>query len=158
MKPLTSLVGSWDLSGRIRWGENDGWVPIDANPAMLDTTLKGRFLRMTVGVRQGQAQLGMQFYWSYDPFQSLYRVAALDDQIGLLDTYVGKGDNPIVVDNLPSNTYWNGTFARRPARVHGRLRLHLRDSANFLMSQEITVDSGRTWEPFFELTARRRPR
>lgn len=155
MRPLNALVGSWHVSGRVRWGITGEWSTIDAEPVIIESLLKGRYVQMRVRIRQGAGELGTNLMWSYDTFQSRYRMAALDDQIGMLDTFVGHGPNPIVVDNLHANTFFAGSVDGRAIKALARMTLTLKDSANFTLQQETTTDSGKTWIPFLDAVARR---
>lgn len=157
MAPLNRLTGTWIAEGRIRWGPGQTWVQLAAEPVRIDTLLRGRFLRMVVRAAQGSASLETHFIWSYDAIQSRYRLAVLDDQVGLLDSFAGSATLPVTVDNLTANTYYPAPTANGLEKTLARVTLDIPDSTRFLMTQQNTADSGKTWTPFFEVVARRAP-
>ncbi len=147
---LASIVGEWLVTG-----------------TMLDLSGKEVEIRSTATITKELGGASIEEHSSYllpphavkftclrtwDSFRNRYRMACIDSLTGLLDIYEGEFDNgALVMTNLSTGTHAeiNGT------RMYGRQTVSKISSDSFLLTWDISMDRGSTWQQYGQLQYRR---
>jgi hypothetical protein len=82
--------------------------------------------------------------WSYDPFQKEYRLAVLDDLVGLLDVFEQDQSEPLRVANVHHGTYFAAGEGRRG---WSRMTVAFANGRLAHIGVESSSDEGKTWRP-----------
>lgn len=119
MQPLAFLEGAWDVTLYFPQ-ETDAtkdaqWAYWDSTSSIITSSYGGALLHeQTPGFpispnavgADGLTNWSYQSWYSYDRFQNQYRIAIIDNVMGLLDIYEGKLEhNTLEASNLETQTY-----------------------------------------------------
>jgi len=148
---LDYMKGAWEATTTYLDPEAKEWKVLPPEPGT-DPTVRvtddDRVSALSISIPGKTAYYGTL---SYDVFQGTYRIAFIDDTVGLLDIFEGGFEgSKLTLTNLSAGTF----FLQGDQKMFSRLQL-LPQGDGWVLTADLTADQGKTWQPAFKLEATR---
>ena len=149
---LNGMVGVWDVVTSI--SVNGEWVKGPSTRAAIVRDVGGRMLIERGVYEAGGRRFEPVNVYSFDPFREVFRVASLDDTMGLMDIYEGA----LVDGCLRLSNDRTGTWFRRPDGEERKFRLrHCLSFDAMTLEIEESPPAEDSWQPFMRIAYERAP-
>jgi hypothetical protein len=152
MRPLAYTVGDWDVTSRVN--VKGQWLE-STTTSRIQAVLDGHMIeeRITVQRPEMSGDVNLIVIRSWDPAQQVFRIAALDNVVGLMDIYEGTLENGVLTaDNRRNSTPVKGPD---PSKVYLRFAMRQTGADAFEVNVDTAVENAE-WTPSWKLSYTRR--
>ncbi|RMB08536.1 uncharacterized protein DUF1579 [Eilatimonas milleporae] len=151
MAAFAAMAGTWTT--RSRFTPDKGLTWQEGPPETVDVSLRQRGLALYERPRTPDGPgFHVESHLTWDQYRNVYRLAAIDDNWGLMDIYEGMLDgNRLILTNLKSGTGF-------PTEDGGMLNFRLTytvDRDMRTMTVEASSDAGANWFDYYHISYER---
>ena len=152
MQALAFLDGTWTATYHA-YAEDGTTTEVGQNESVYSRSLNGQLIEESHTVLGTGPAFPMRSFYSWDSVRGVYRLAAVDENGGMMDIYEGtlKG-NALVMDNLAHGTFYALDDGREMAF---RLNWTFVSDDEVDLRVEMSLDRGKTWRDMTFVEMRR---
>ena len=142
MQALAFLDGTWTATYHA-YAEDGTTTEVGQNESVYSRSLNGQLIEESHTVLGTGPAFPMRSFYSWDGRKGVYRLAAVDENGGMMDIYEGSlTDNTLVMDNLAHETFYALEDGREMAF---RLNWTFVSDDEVDLRVEMSLDQGETW-------------
>ena len=142
MQALAFLDGTWTAT-YYAYADDGSKTEIGHNESVYSRSLNGQLIEESHTVLGTGPAFPMRSFYSWDGRKGVYRLAAVDENGGMMDIYEGSlTDNTLVMDNLAHETFYALEDGREMAF---RLNWTFVSDDEVDLRVEMSLDQGETW-------------
>jgi hypothetical protein len=152
---LKPLIGEFEgtFEQQVQKGEwSTSTIAVNGRPLVSERYVE---LRGTYDIAGFEKPMELVMLWSWDPFQKEYRLAVLDDLVGLLDVFEQVSSTPLKLTNLSHDTFFQDEKGRRS---HTAVTVQFLEDDALRIEWAGSIDRGTTWRELGRVTLRRKGR
>lgn len=152
MRALAFLDGTWSAT-YFTYADDGSKTEVGRNESVYRRSLNGQLIEESHTVLGTGPAFPMRSFYSWDGGKGVYRLAAVDENGGMMDIYEGTlADNTLVMDNLAHGTF----YALEDGRVMAfRLNWTFVSDDEVDLCVEMSLDRGETWRDMTFVEMRR---
>ena len=142
MQALAFLDGTWTAT-YYAYADDGSKTEVGRNESVYSRSLNGQLIEESHTVLGTGPAFPMRSFYSWDGRKGVYRLAAVDENGGMMDIYEGSlTDNTLVMDNLAHETFYALEDGREMAF---RLNWTFVSDDEVDLRVEMSLDQGETW-------------
>ena len=152
MRALGFLDGTWTAT-YFAYAEDGTTAEVGRSESIYSRSLNGQLIEESHTVLGNGPAFPMRSFYSWDSRKGVYRLAAVDENGGMMDIYEGTlTDNTLVMDNLAHGTFYALEDGREMAF---RLNWTFVADDEVSLRVEMSLDHGETWRDMTFVEMRR---